>query len=146
MTSLIACLTLFSVGFAQEPVVVRLELPKSVKPGAVVKGKAMVRFGEGWHGYQNPPSDPYQNPVTLKLDTKGLKLSKVTYPKGVMMDFGGTPTAVYEGEITILFEMVAPKKVGDTPLTFSVNYQQCNESTCLPPSSAQIKVTLAVKK
>jgi len=146
MTSVLAGLALWSVGYAQEPVAIRFELPGPVKPGAVVKGKAMVRFGEGWHGYQNPPTDSYQNPVTLKLDTKGFKLSKVVYPKGVMKDFGGTPTAVYEGEITINFEFVAPKKVGKHALKFSVDYQQCNDSTCLPPSSATVNMNLVVKK
>lgn len=130
----------------QEPAAVKIELPKSVKPGAVVKGKAMVTFTEGWHGYQNPPTDSYQNPVALKLDTKGYKLTKVTYPKGVVKDFGGTPTAVYEGTVTINFEFTAPKKVGSHALAFIVDYQQCNDSTCLPPSDAKVNVTLVVKK
>lgn len=67
MTTLLA----LAVMAVQEPAEFKIELPKMVKPGAVVKAKAHVTFSEGWHGYQNPPSDPYQNPVTLKLDTKG---------------------------------------------------------------------------
>lgn len=142
MTTLLA----LAVMAVQEPAEFKIELPKMVKPGAVVKAKAHVTFVDGWHGYQNPPSDPYQNPVKLKLDTKGYKLTKVTYPKGVMKDFGGTPTAVYEGTVTILFEFVAPKKVGSHPLAFTVDYQQCNDSTCLPPADTKAKATLVVKK
>ena len=122
------------------------EMLEGVTPGAVVKGTLTMTFADGWHGYQNPPSDPYQNPVTIALSTKGFKFSKVTYPVGIIKDFAGTKTAVYEGEITIPFEFIAPKKIGKVALTFKLDYQQCNESSCLPPASMTLKGSLDVAK
>lgn len=146
LAALLLGFALATAPLAQEAPIAKLKLPAKVTPGSVVKGTLTMTFADGWHGYQNPPSDPYQNPVTIALATKGFKLSKVTYPVGIIKDFAGTKTAVYEGEITIPFEFVAPKKTGKLALTFKLDYQQCNENSCLPPASMTLKGTVDVAK
>lgn len=142
----ISVVGLVALAFAQEVPKASLSLPTKAKPGAVIHGVATITFAEGWHGYQNPPLDKYQNPVTLTLATKGWKLQKVSYPKGVIMEMAGSQAAVYEGTVKVPFELVAPKKAGKATLVFDVSYQQCNDSTCLPPSSLQVRATITVAK
>lgn len=130
------------------PPTVKVVLPKEGKAGTKVKATVEVTFGEGLHGYQNPPSGEYQIPVSLTLDTKGIKLSPVKYPKGTMMSIGGdpTPAAVYEGTIKIPVEILLPAKVGATELKFTFSYQQCNDNACFPPSKVSASGKILVKK
>lgn len=146
LASLLVGIDFAATVVAQDAPKVKLDLPAKVAPGAVIKGTVTVTFADGWHGYQNPPSDPYQNPVAIALKAKGVKLGKVAYPTGMIKEFGGTPTAVYEGTIKIPFEIVAPKKAQSLALAFTLNYQQCNDSTCLPPGAVQLKGTVKVGK
>src|SRR5579862_9218957 len=99
---LVACLV-----FAQgnTPPVIKVTLPKEAKPGTKVQGTIEVTFADGLHGYQNPPTDQYQIPVTLTLEAKGYALGKIAYPKGAMITTGGDtkPSALYEGKIKIPF-------------------------------------------
>ncbi|MBS1725834.1 MAG: hypothetical protein JST51_03880 [Armatimonadetes bacterium] len=113
----------------------------------VVKGTVTVSIPQGWHAYQNPPKDEYENPLTLTAKTKGFKLAKITYPKGEPMTSFGTDTLVYQGDVKIPFEgkiekALQPKK-GVYSVDFDISYQICNESTCKPPSS--VKATLNIK-
>ncbi len=132
--------------FAQDAPTLKVTIPATAKPGETVKGTVTVTFADGWHGYQNPPSDPYQNPVTVTVDTKGFKLKKATYPKGVVKEMSGAKTAVYEGQISIPVEITVPKQVGKTKVTITVSFQQCNEGTCLPPSAAALKTDITIAK
>ncbi|MGF1954233.1 protein-disulfide reductase DsbD domain-containing protein, partial [Lactococcus lactis] len=84
-----------------------------------------VKFAPGLHGYQNPPTDKFQIPISVSAG-KGTTLSKVSYPKGVMRKAGGdtTESAVYEGEITIKVAIKVPTGAGAHDLNLVLNYQQ----------------------
>src|SRR4051812_12948563 len=86
-------------GFAQGNAAptVKITLPKEAKAGSKVEASIEITFADGLHGYQNPPTDQYQIPVKVSLETKGFTLAKVTYPKGVMRATGGDtkPAGVY---------------------------------------------------
>lgn len=146
LASLLVGIAFAATVVAQDAPKVKLNLPEKVAPGKTIKGSVTVTFAEGWHGYQNPPSDPYQNPVALSMKAKYVKLGKIVYPVGIIKDLAGTKTAVYEGTITIPFEIIAPKKAQILALAFTLNYQQCDDSTCLPPGSVQFKGTVKVAK
>lgn len=146
LTSLFIGCAFIASAMAQEAPTVQVSVPNKAKPGATVKGMLTMHFAEGWHGYQNPPLDKYQNPVTLSLSNKGFKLLKVTYPEGIIKELAGVKSAVYEGELKVPFEVLVPKKAGKSTLEFSVAFQQCNDSTCLPPGSLTVKVPINVTK
>jgi DsbC/DsbD-like thiol-disulfide interchange protein len=136
--------------FAQDntPPTVKVVLPKSAKPGEKIKATVEVTFAEGLHGYQNPASGEYQIPVALTLDTKGVKLDPIKYPKGKMLSIGGdpTPAAVYEGLIKIPVVLTMPKKPGSTELKFTFSYQQCNDNSCFPPAKVSAVGKILIKK
>src|SRR5947209_4781738 len=69
------------------------------KPGSKVKAMLTLTFGEGLHAYQNPPSEDYMIPVTVKSSSSsGVSLVKVAYPVGRDEIVGGEtkPVKVYE--------------------------------------------------
>jgi hypothetical protein len=127
----------------QAPVpVTSLTVPKSIAPHARFTATLTVKFADGLHGYQNPPSDPNFIPVTVKLSKGDAKLVSIGYPKGTDMTMQGDtkPTKVYSGNIVIHLKLQAGTKSG--PIVVAVGYQQCNESMCYPPSSVDAKATL----
>ena len=146
LASLLVGIAFAATVVAQDAPKVKLNLPDKIAPGKTIKGSVTVTFTEGWHGYQNPPLDSSQIPVALSMKAKYVKLGKISYPVGIIKDFAGIRTAVYEGTITIPFEIVAPKKAQILAMAFTLNYQQCNDSSCLHPGSLQYKGTVKVAK
>jgi len=115
--------------------------------GAVVKGTLTITFADGLHGYQNPPTDEYQIPLTVKVIEKGFKLIKVSYPKGE--DYTGSDAKtikVYKGTISVPVEIKAGAKPATYDVNVEVNYQQCNDNACFPPGQVVAKGRLVVAK
>jgi DsbC/DsbD-like thiol-disulfide interchange protein len=113
--------------------------------GSTIKGKVILTFAEGLHGYQNPPSEDYQIPTKIEA-LKGTTLLKAMYPKGEPFLMAGekTPAMVYQGRIEIPVQIKVPAKAGKQTVKLAVNYQQCNESACFPPGKLDISSTLTV--
>jgi len=138
---------LASMAFAQEippQVSVKVSAASAGKPLAVT---VTIQFEEGLHGYQNPPSDPFENPVKISVTEKRFKLLKVTYPKGVSMTQEGSTKSslVYMGKVDFPLQIQLPKKPGKYTIPLNVAYQQCSDRTCYPPSSASVKVQVTIK-
>lgn len=149
--SVLVLLMLAAIGFTQaaEPTVTVSAPPKQVAAGSKITLTVTVTFGPGLHGYQNPPAQDYEIPVTVKIDGKEFKVVKIAYPAGVDTKMGGSekPTKAYEGAIKIPITLTAPAKIGAKNLKITVGYQQCDESTCFPPGdiSATVKVNVVKK-
>ncbi len=114
---------------------------KTARPGGTAKGKVVVTFASGLHGYQNPPTMDYMIPVALDCLTKDVVL-KPEYPKGVVKEFVGEKAAVYEGAVSIPVSLKLPKRTGKLEVKVKVNYQQCNDTGCFPPSSQTVSANL----
>ncbi|MGE5430570.1 MAG: cytochrome c biogenesis protein CcdA [Syntrophomonadaceae bacterium] len=120
--------------------------------GEKVKITARVSIESSWHINSNKPNEDYLIPTTLGLDKAknpaGLKLTQVRYPaaKEIKFQFSETPVSVYEGEVAITGEIQVPAgtKPGKYPVKVVLNYQSCNNNTCLPPSEAESDITLNV--
>ncbi len=124
----------------------------SVKVSAAAAGKPLavtvsIQFEEGLHGYQNPPSDPFENPIKISVTDKRFKLLKVTYPKGVSMTQEGSTKSslVYMGKVDFPVQIELPKKPGKYTIPLNIAFQQCSDRTCYPPSSASVKVQVTIK-
>ncbi len=147
--ALLSILTLAAAPVQDEAPSARVQFAKStVKPGEKVKATLTLAFAPGLHGYQNPPSEDFQIPVTVKVVEKGFTLIKATYPAGVDFTMAGEtkPARVYEGTITIPLELRAAAKAGTYNVAVRVDYQQCNENSCFPPGSVTTKAKLTVAK
>ena len=126
-----------------------VQLNKTVfRPNETVSGKVIVTFPGGLHGYQNPPTDVYQNPLKVAMEGKTFRIISAKYPVGTDYTLPGTKDSyrVYLGETTVPITVKAPSKPGNYPVSVNVLYQQCSDTTCFPPTSAIRKVILKVER
>ncbi len=116
------------------------------QPGSKVNAVLTLTFGDGLHAYQNPPSEDYMIPVTVKSTSTDVKLVKVAYPVGKDEIVGGEtkPVKVYEGTIKIPITLQAPGKAGSYDISLSIQYQQCTNNNCFPPKSVTATSKLIV--
>ena len=105
-------------------------------------------ISEGWHINSNKPHDDFLIPTKITIDTsKGFILKKVVYPNAqdVKLSFSDKPLSVWEGAIYFgaMVEASNDLKPGTYYIPFEVEYQSCNNQTCLAPTSA--RDTLAIQ-
>ena len=112
-----------------------------VYPGSEVKLAVKVNIEDGWHINSNKPYEGYLIPTELTIGTTYFELKKVTYPEAhdFKFSFSEKPLSVYEGQIYIgaLLETSKDIKPGKYPLIINLNYQACNDRSCLAPTSVE---------
>ncbi len=116
--------------------------------GSENKFAAKVLIEDGWHINSNKPYEEFLIPTELKLESaKGFSLSNVVYPaaKDYKFSFSDNPLSVWEGEILIggLLNVENDIAPGNYELIFTLEYQACNDMSCLAPTS--ISDTLLVE-
>lgn len=141
--SVIALATIAALSLAGPKVTVKWD-KKALIAGSKITGTVRVEFEPGMHGYQNPPLKEYQIPI--KLSTAKAFLLTAKYPKGEVKVFNGEEAAVYAGVIEIPITITLPKKVGTHKLSLTLDFQECNDSTCYPPGSLVVEQSLKVIK
>jgi len=147
LTGIAAVGLLAAMAFAEKAApTVTLTVPASAAPKSTVKAKVKVVIPIGWHAYQNPPSKDYQIPLTIEPADKTLKGLKVTYPKGEESEVAGEKSAVYNGTLEIPISFTASAKPGKQVVKLKVGYQMCDQGSCLPPSSVEVKAVINVAK
>src|SRR4030067_801987 len=123
-----------------------------VYPGSEVKLAVKVNVENGWHINSNKPYEDYLIPTSLSIDTSYFKIRRIVYPKprDFTFDFSENPLSVYEGEIYIgaLLDVSKDLSPGQYPLIVNLDYQACNDKSCLAPTSVQdtLLVTVADKQ
>ena len=119
----------------------------SIHPGSEVKATVKVTINKTWHINSNKPNDDFLIPSKLEIaSSEKIKLVKVSYPKGkeLKFDFSEKPLSVYESEVTLpaLLKIPAEINPGKYKVVFTLEYQACNNKTCMPPNS--VSDTLAI--
>ena len=137
---------------AQEDIVhIRLLAPQN----QFVAGKSYdfaveVDVSGGWHINADKPLDPMSIPTVLKVETgdPGITLGRIRYPKAVNRKFSFSDNIinVFEGKSLIYFSLsLNPDlKPGDYLLKAQLDYQGCNDASCLPPNSANAELKIKI--
>ena len=92
----------------------------------------------GFHMNAHKVSEDYLIPtnLTAKLPA-GIKEVQTLYPEGtnLKLSFSDKPLSVYTKQFTVRakFSASATAPLGKTNLPFTLQYQACNDSACLPP-------------
>jgi len=106
-----------------------------------------INIKDGWHLNSNKPLDEYMTPTSVKLkDTSGLKIINIEYPPEIItkLQFSDSELSLYEGMVTIKVTLKADdvfikdKKKAE----FELEYQSCNNQTCLFPVQKVLRVSL----
>ncbi len=103
-----------------------------------------LKVKKGWHINANPASLDFLVPTTLSISSEHpLEAIDISYPtaKSVRFPFADQPLAVYEGEVTIpaIFE-IRRYPPGALRLDLVLDFQACDDTRCLPPSSITLSV------
>jgi hypothetical protein len=106
-----------------------------------------INIKEGWHLNSNKPLDEYLTPTSVKLiDTTGFKVLSVEYPQEVLakLPFSDSELSLYEGDVTINVKVEVDEASvgGKKKVSFEIEYQSCNNQTCLAPVQKTLSVDL----
>lgn len=119
-----------------------------IYPGSEFKVAIKVDVADTWHINSDKPKEDFLIPTELTLgDITGFKLIKKVYPeaKEYKFSFSETPLSVWEGEFYIgaIIKVDDNIQPGKYNLIFNLDYQACNNQSCLAPTS--ISDTLEVE-
>lgn len=103
----------------------------------------------GYHMNSHTPSEEYLIPTRVTLaPTPGFRETGTTYPDGQMLqfDFSKEKLSVYSGSVTIRVKLAvdASAAPGEATLPFTLRFQACNMSACLPPAKVPVPVKVKV--
>jgi len=122
-----------------------------IVPGQEVTLKMSVSVEKGWHINAHKPLQDFLIPTIMSLvDSKGVELKSVSYPKpeSVNLAFLETTIVVYGGTFTIEAQLaVSPDLVpGPQIVRCQLEFQGCNDKTCVPPDTITIDVPFKIKE
>jgi thioredoxin:protein disulfide reductase len=120
-----------------------------VPRGSTFEVAVVVGIMPGFHMNAHKPSEDYLIPtvLTAKLPV-GFKELETSYPDGTAkkLSFADKPLLVYTDHFTVRAKVSATANapLGKVKLPFTLQYQACNDSVCLPPVRIPVTVTLDV--
>jgi len=139
--------------FAQNQEVVQLSIvEKSIKvyQGDPISVNLSITVNSTWHINSNKPNDDFLIPSEITAKGSGVKLSNIKYPqaKDLKLSFSESPVSVYEStsnaKLTFITNVNAP--VGKQKVIVTLDYQACNDVSCLPPNVTTTEFELEVVK
>lgn len=120
-----------------------------VYSGSEFKIALKVDIDEEWHINSNQPYEDYLIPTELTIDeNKFFQLKNVAYPEAYdfKFAFSDSPLSVWEGEIIIgaIIQVAEDVEPGSYKLIINLEYQACNDMSCLAPTSISDTVEIII--
>ena len=154
--NIIAILTVVSSNlfsqFGGNPDIVEIKSYSSfdkIYPGSEFKVAIKLNIAETWHINSDKPKEDFLVPTELNLnELSGFQLVKKAYPeaKEYKFSFSDTPLSVWEGEFYIgaIIKVDENVQPGNYNLVFNLDYQACNNQSCLAPTSVSDTLLIEV--
>jgi len=143
--------TLVQFNFAQGNDVVKLSVKEpsiKVEQGKEFNVDLGLAIDNGWHINSQKPHDDFLIPSEITAKGNGIKLTKVKYPKAhdIKLAFSEAALSVYEGSVVAGLILRADKNapVGNQKVNITLDYQACNDMSCMPPTDVSIEFTVEV--
>lgn len=137
--------------FAQGSDVVKINLKESistVNQGDRFNLDLEIVVDQTWHINSNKPNDDFLIPSEITAKGNGIKLSNIRYPKAhdIKLSFSEELVSVYEGKTNAQLNFRVDKNapVGKQKLIISLDYQACNDMTCMPPNSTNVEIEIEI--
>jgi DsbC/DsbD-like thiol-disulfide interchange protein len=123
----------------------------NVSPAGIADVEIILNIKKGWHINANKPLDNNFIPtVVLIKDSSNIKVVKTIYPapKITKLQFSDSQMALYEDQavIQIQLKIIEQKGKGTVKLGGEVQYQPCNNQTCLFTVSKAFSLDIKPKK
>jgi len=125
-------------------------MPDKVKKGRVVRASVTMDIPSGLHVQSSKPLDKFLVATKLDVETpSGLKVGPISYPRALMrkLKFSKSSVAVYEGQAVIRFNVTVPANYsgGSGDIKGKLRFQACNDDSCFPPVTREVKMWLNVE-
>ena len=122
-----------------------------VKEGYSVSLTVKLDIKKGWHINAHTPLDSYLIPTNLLVDSsKDYSIGKISYPPAeiVKLAFSDDQLALYLDQAVLKATLTVPKRYSGTSMTIhgTVQYQPCNDQTCLFPVKKPFSIVVSLKK
>jgi thiol:disulfide interchange protein DsbD len=142
--------TLYSTQSASDVNISGSITPDKIKKGRVVKARVVMDIPRGLHVQSNKPLDKFLIATKLDVETpSGMTVGPIVYPRAVMRDlkFSKSKVAVYEGRTSITFPVTVPANYsgGSGEIKGKLRFQACNDESCFPPVTREVKMWLNVE-
>ena len=124
--------------------------PDKIKKGRSVRATVVMDIPNGLHVQSNKPLDKFLVPTKLDVETpSGMNVGPISYPRPVMrkLKFSKSNVAVYEGKAMIRFNVTVPANYsgGSGEIKGKLRFQACNDDSCFPPVTREVKMWLNVE-
>ena len=118
--------------------------------GRTVQGTIVMDIPSGYHVNSNRPLDKFLIATQLQIEApQGLRVGPIVYPRPLLrsLKFSKNKVSVFEGRTTLRFSVtVARSFVGNSAeLKARLKFQACNDDTCFPPQTREVKLWLGVE-
>jgi hypothetical protein len=121
----------------------------SVKRGGTSRATVYLSMPAGLHVNSNRPNSEYAIPTTIRASGNGVKIGRVSYPRGHnrKFDFSQDRINVYDGRAAFGFDVTVPStyKGKTVRVNVAVKYQACTNEVCYQPKTKNITLTARVK-
>jgi DsbC/DsbD-like thiol-disulfide interchange protein len=129
---------------------VKVKSNKTLNKNDTINVDVVLNIKDGWHINANKPLDDYLTATVLSLkDTSNIHIAGLEYPVPILtkLNFSQTQLALYEDQATIKLKLKVKKsfKKSKLKLNGTVQYQPCNDQTCLFPVRKQFSSELHFK-
>jgi thiol:disulfide interchange protein DsbD len=139
--------------FAQNQDIVKIAvIEKSLK---VIQGEQFslilsIAVNPTWHINSNKPNDEFLIPSEISAKGNGLKLIGAKYPKAheLKLSFSEELVSVYEAtsNAKLTFGTSQDAPIGKQKIIVTLDYQACNDVSCLPPNATTTEFEIEVIK
>lgn len=119
------------------------------KRGGALVGKVTVELHGGYHVNSHQPNDEYLIPLRLSWNPAPLVVERIEFPEPQEKNyaFSSKPVSVFTGDLDILthFKVPAGVALGPHALTGRLRYQACDENSCLPPRTIEVRLPIRIQ-
>ena len=124
--------------------------PDKIKKGRVVRASVVMDIPNGLHVQSSKPLDKFLVATKLDVETpSGMQVGPISYPRAQMrnLKFSKKAVAVYDGRAILRFNVTVPANYsgGAGEIKGKLRFQACNDESCFPPMTREVKMWLNVE-
>lgn len=118
--------------------------------GRTVQGTIVIDIPSGYHVNSNRPLEKFLIATQLQIEPpKGIRVGPILYPRPLLrsLRFSKSKVSVFEGRTTIRFSVTVPRGFtgNSAELKARMRFQSCNDDTCFPPQTREVKLWLTIE-
>jgi thiol:disulfide interchange protein DsbD len=118
--------------------------------GRTLQGTVVMEIPSGYHANSNRPLEKFLIATQLQVEApKGIRVGPTIYPRPLMrsLKFSKSKVSVFEGRTAMRFNVTVPRDYSgnSAELKGRLRFQSCNDDTCFPPQTREVKLWLKVE-